>query len=83
MWRVVLARKAEKQLGKLPIRARARVLFLVGQIAHDPYVGKKLSGNLKGEYSVRSWPYRILYKINKRELIVLVVKIEHRQGVYK
>ena len=52
-------------------------------LSKDPFSGKKLEGELKGKYSIRAWPYRIVYQILKNELIVLVVDIGHRQGVYR
>jgi mRNA interferase RelE/StbE len=61
---------------------RPRVLQALEALASDPLLGKPLVGELKGLRSYRVWPYRILYEIRKRELIVLVVRIGHRQGVY-
>jgi mRNA-degrading endonuclease RelE of RelBE toxin-antitoxin system len=52
-------------------------------LASDPYVGKKLDGKYSGLYSLRVWPYRIIYSVIKNELMVSVIGIEHRQGVYK
>jgi len=52
------------------------------ELAKNPYLGKKLEGELRDFYSLRVWPYRIIYQIIKNELIVFVVQIKHRQGVY-
>ncbi len=52
-------------------------------LVDNPYIGKQLEGDLQGFYSARVWPYRITYKIYKRDLVILVVEIDHRQGVYK
>jgi mRNA interferase RelE/StbE len=51
-------------------------------ILQDPFSGKKLEGELKNCYSSRAWPYRIIYEIRKKELVIVVIKIGHRQGVY-
>jgi len=53
------------------------------EIALDPFVGKKLKGEYENQYSYRVWPYRIIYEIRKNELVVLVIRVGHRQGVYK
>jgi mRNA-degrading endonuclease RelE of RelBE toxin-antitoxin system len=41
-----------------------------------------LGGKLKGCYSLRAWPYRIIYQIIKKSLYVAVIRILHRQGAY-
>lgn len=75
--------KARKNLDKIPQNYRARIIAVLDEIVRDPFSGKKLSGNRKGQYCVRVWPYRIVYIIKKMELIVFVIDIDHRQGVYK
>lgn len=75
--------KAEKALDKLPEVYRLRIRQTLRDILFDPFSGKKLSGKKKGQYSARVWPYRIIYHIEKRELIIIVIDIDHRQGVYK
>ncbi|MBU3924379.1 type II toxin-antitoxin system RelE/ParE family toxin [Patescibacteria group bacterium] len=75
--------KARKNLDKLPRTYRLRIRRILREIASDPFSGKKLSGKRKDQYSIRVWPYRIIYIIKKMELIVFVIDIDHRQGVYK
>lgn len=78
---IELTPTAKKQLKKLPkpdIKKIARKLFFVGEL---PYSGKKLEGKLKNHYSIRAWPYRIIYIIENN--IIHINTIEHRQGVYK
>jgi mRNA interferase RelE/StbE len=74
--------KARKNLDKIPQNYQARIIAALDQIVCDPFSGKKLSGKKKELYSVRVWPYRIIYSINKRELLVIVIDIGHRQGIY-
>jgi len=74
--------KAEKNLDKLNNKDYSRAMQILAGIEQDPFSGKKLHGKHKDEYSVRVWPFRIIYKIYKRELLISVIKFEHRQGVY-
>ena len=73
---------AQKNIDKLPEQHRARVLHIFDEIAANPFLGKKLHGKRDGQYSLRVWPYRIVYKIYKHELLILVIEFGHRQGVY-
>jgi mRNA interferase RelE/StbE len=67
----------------LPLQDYLKIQTALLVIASNPYVGKKLKGKYKDALSYRVWPYRIQYIINKNELVVLVIRIDHRQGVYK
>jgi addiction module RelE/StbE family toxin len=51
-------------------------------LREDPYAGKKLQGELYGLYSLRVWPYRIIYMVEKRIITVTVVAIGQRKDVY-
>lgn len=80
---LVLSKGVQKQLKKIDPRYLKRVKSALVDIENNPYAGKKLSGELIGEWSYRVWPYRIVYEINNSKLTILVITIAHRQGVYK
>lgn len=73
---------AEKELKKIDNRYKPRILEALVSIRQDPDIGKKLEGEYRGEWSYRVWPYRIIYRVYKNELLILVIRIGHRQGVY-
>ena len=75
--------KVQKNIDKLSEQYRQRFLGILDAIEADPFSGKKLHGKREGQYSVRVWPYRIIYKIYKNELLILVIDFGHRGGVYK
>jgi mRNA-degrading endonuclease RelE of RelBE toxin-antitoxin system len=81
--KVALSKDAEKQYKHLPKNQQAKVFKKLVEIEQNPYVGKRLEGELSGTYSLRAWPYRILYEISKNKQIIEVHKIAHRQGAYK
>lgn len=82
-YQVVLPRRAQRDLDKIEIKHRGKVLESLVILAKDPYVGKKLSGKFKECWSYRVWPYRIIYKILKGELVVLIIRIDQRKGAYR
>ena len=83
MYQVVLTKKAKKDLDKINQKYRKRIQVTLLMLANDPYQGKKLIGKYHKYRSIRVWPYRILYIPQKKKLIVFVIRIGHRQGVYK
>lgn len=73
---VLLASSAERQLKALPESTRKRIVKRLETLQHSPRPQgvKKLSGE-DDLYRIRESNYRIIYTIQDKELIVLVVKI--------
>ena len=53
----------------------------VKKIGDNPYVGKPLRYKLKGCFSVRVPPFRIIYEIEGE--VVWLHKFDHRGGAYR
>jgi len=53
------------------------------QISADPDIGTSLQYSLKDYHSFRTSSYRIIYRVLRKEVLVLVVMIGHRREVYK
>jgi len=48
----------------------------------DPHNSKKLKGKFKGLNRIQVGKYRVIFKIYKKELIILVVEIGRRSNIY-
>lgn len=81
--KVIFSPRATRQLDRLPANEGFKIIKKLKDLETTPFTGKLLTGKLKGLYSLRAWPYRIVYEIFKDRKIVLIDTIEHRQGVYK
>lgn len=83
-WRLVVSGPAARDLERLPEKAAAAVVESFQAIAADPYrVGKPLRFELEGLWSARRGPYRVIYRIDERERVVLAVAVGHRADVYR
>lgn len=85
-FRIALTPSARRALtDQLPEAvATAVVEFIYGALAREPHrVGKPLRGELTGWWSARRGAYRVLYAINDREVVVTVVRMDHRTSVYR
>ncbi len=71
---------AQKQMKKLPAAEAKKVMRKIQFLADAPLAGKLLKGKMKSERSLRAWPYRIIYQIEKKSLVILTVA--HRQSAY-
>ncbi len=82
MTTVILSRSAEKELLRLPIKDKKKIVKKIHSLRDEPLAGKLLIGKLKGLFSLRAWPYRIIYELKKPNKII-IHHILHRQKVYK
>jgi addiction module RelE/StbE family toxin len=81
MYKVFLTTQAEKDLKTLPKAEKNKIRKKLLLLEKEPFSGKKLSGKLANFYSLKVWPYRIIYIIDK-EKEIWVVHIMHRQEGY-
>ena len=81
---ILLAPPAERQLRSFAPAIQKRLVKRMKTLQHDPRPQgvKKLAGE-DHLYRIREGDYRIIYTIHDDELIVLVVKIGDRKGVYR
>jgi len=81
---ILLAPPAERQLRSFAPAVQKRLVKRMKTLQHDPRPQgvKKLAGE-ENLYRIREGDYRIIYTIQDKELIVLVVKIGDRKDVYR
>ena len=81
---ILLAPAAERQLKALADATQKRIITRLKALQHNPRPQgvKKLAGE-DDLYRIREGNYRIIYTIQDKELIVLVVKIGDRKDVYR
>ncbi|MFM8294407.1 MAG: type II toxin-antitoxin system RelE family toxin [Microcystaceae cyanobacterium] len=82
-YHIEVLKSAQKSLSKLPKDIQARIVQKIDNLAINPYPAdtKKLK-NGNGRFRVRVADYRIIYKVQDNELIILIVKVAHRREVY-
>ena len=85
-YRVKLTKQAERSFALL-MKAQpaigARVARAIDRIVGDPMLGSALKGELKGLMKYRVGPYRIIYEVQQRLLLIVVIDIGHRKEVYR
>jgi mRNA interferase RelE/StbE len=82
-YELVFKKSVAKDLREFPKADVKRIVQRIRLLADDPRPpgSEKLSGQER--YRLRQGAYRIVYEIDDNVLIVLVVKIGHRKGVYR
>lgn len=83
MARLVLARRARRELLELGWPLIDAIEDALGLLERDPLAGYPLRGKLRGLYSLRVGAYRILYQLTDGEKTVRVAAIRHRAVAYR
>ena len=83
MYQIILSRNAEEDLDKINKKYKPHIFAALFDLRKNPYSGKRLKGKFQDCYSLRVGPYRIIYKIYKRKLNILIIRIGQRQRVYR
>jgi len=76
--------KAQRQIKRLPEPIRSRVAETIKGLGENPRSqGVEKLHHADQLYRIRVGDYRILYAIEDRALVVLVVTVGHRREVYR
>ncbi len=82
MYFLNLDKNAIDFLKKLDKQKQKRILNKLEQLKDNPQIGKPLTGNLAGIWSLRIGKYRALYRIYKEKLIIIILTIGYRKNIY-
>lgn len=72
-----------KDLRSLPKKDIKRILKCIETLCDNPRADGCLKLSGQERYRVRQGTYRIIYEIKETELLIIVVKVAHRNTVYK
>jgi mRNA interferase RelE/StbE len=80
---VRIKRSAVRELARVPAPDRHRIVRAIDGLAGQPRMGSALKGDLRGLRRIRVGDYRIVYEVRDDDLVVLVVRVRHRQDIYR
>ncbi len=82
MYKIVIDRFAQKQLGKISPPHFNRIVKAVNDLANNPRPNgyRKLTG--RSGYRIRIGDYRVIYNIKDNILTIFIIEIGHRKDIY-
>ena len=81
-YRIVIVRKAEKDLEKLDPVVKKRIKTSLVKFSRNPLLyAKKLKSSSVGAYRFRMGSHRIIFDIGKNTVVIL--RIGHRREIYQ
>ena len=83
-YKLKISSSAERSLKKIPKKDLRKVVELIQTLSIQPYPPgcRKLSGE-EYVYRARQGNYRVIYEVQDKQLIVLVLKLGHRKDIYR
>ncbi len=73
----------ERMLKRLPSDRQKTVLERASELGDNPYLGKGLTGPLRGLMSLRVGDYRVIYFLDQPKDTVWLIAVGHRKSVYE
>ena len=80
---IQIKRSAARELARIPRPERTRLVTAIDELSENPFLGESLKGKLHGLRRIRVGAYRVIYEILDDALVVLVVRVSHRQSAYR
>ena len=80
---ILYTEEARDRIRRLPVTVQRRLKTAIERLAAHPELGKTLTGHLAGTCSYRTGDYRILYRLERQQLVLLVITVGHRKDVYR
>ncbi len=86
MYKISFVPKAVQELLKIDTIWQSRIKQKLEILANDPAALKQNIKSLKGKYSglarLRIGNYRVIFQVKEKELLILIIRIAHRQDIY-
>ena len=81
---VVTTRAFDRALERLPLHWQKRIVAKIREVAADPYAPNNNLAKLQGRdgYRLRVGGWRVIYEIDGGRLVMLVLDVGARGGVY-
>lgn len=85
MYRIVFTKTADKALRKMPLNISRRIREKLDSIATNPYANHNNITRLKNRqaFRLRVGDWRVIYEIQGKELVILVLRIGPRGKIYR
>lgn len=85
MYKLVFTKLALKSLQKLPKNEEKRIRTKLEQLAKDPYAANINMTKLQNRpgYRLRVGDWRVIYDVIDEEVVVLVLNVGSRGGIYR
>jgi mRNA interferase RelE/StbE len=85
MYEILFTRQADRTLRKMSRNTARLIREKLDQLAQDPYARNPNVTKLQGRpgYRLRVGDWRVIYELEDDRLVIMVLKVAQRGGVYR
>jgi mRNA interferase RelE/StbE len=85
MYEIFFTKKADRALRKMSRKTARLICEKLDQLAQDPYARNPNVTKLQGRpgYRLRVGDWRVIYELEDDRLVIMVLKVAPRGGVYR
>ena len=85
MFEILLDIPARNFIKKLDSKNRQRIVEAIEKLSEDPipHNAKRIYGSSEKLFRIRVGDFRVLYRVDYGEIIIIVVNIDSRKRVYR
>ena len=85
MYEILFTKQADRALRKMSRNTARLIREKLDQLAQDPYARNPNVTRLQGRpgYRLRVGDWRVIYELEEDRLVILVLKVAPRGGVYR
>ena len=82
-YKVFFKKSVEKDFADIPKKDLSKIIKRIGKLADDPRPPGCEKLTSEDKFRIRQGRYRIVYSLQNKRLVVIVVKVGHRKDVYR
>jgi addiction module RelE/StbE family toxin len=84
LYRIVFTRTATKDYESIrDKKLLKRINIILEDLKSDPLLGKPLHGDFADCRSIKTFSFRLIYRIEKHDVVIAVLRIQHRRESYR
>jgi mRNA interferase RelE/StbE len=85
MFEILLETPARNFIKKLDSKNRQRIVEAIEKLSEDPipHNAKRIYGTAEKLFRIRVGDFRVLYRVDYGEIIIIVVNVDSRKRVYR
>ena len=84
LYHIVFTRTATKDYESIrDKKLLKRINTILEDLKTDPFLGKPLHGDFADCRSIRTFSFRLIYRIEKHDVVITVLRIQHRRESYR
>jgi len=83
VYKIEFKKSVEKDFRTIPKDYLKKILLSIDALAKNPRPQSSVKLTAQNAYRIRVGIYRIVYEVHDDVLIVLVIRVAHRKGVYR